>query len=415
MPYRILESFFFSRLLESGVQDEMDFTTRRSVRITNFIAMVGAVVSIVFAIVEVFLYTSGKNSAVVSLLANLALSLLLAFVPFFNARNHRNIANVYLLVIAYLQIIVFSWIAGAKIAVHFWLFIACAGTYLVFDTISSRQRLVIVLFSVAVFFFVDIFFTDDKALYPIAPDVLVFSRSLNLLMLFVTLVGVNSIFYRQTASAEKLLARELKRSEELLLNILPVPIAKRLKSGERSIAEHYDDVTVMFADLVGFTPLAATLPPDRVIKILDSVFSTFDEIVHIHSLEKIKTIGDCYMVVGGMPERVSEHTEAVAQAALDMQYELMRLNKITGFPLELRIGLHIGPVVAGVIGSKKFTYDLWGDTVNTASRMESHGEAGRIHCTEEVFQRLNHLFPFQERGEIDIKGKGMMKTYFLGA
>ena len=266
----------------------------------------------------------------------------------------------------------------------------------------------------AVFFFVDIFFTEEKALFPLSPNVLLFSRSLNLGMLFITLVAVMNIFHRQTQESQVLLAQELKHSEALLLNILPVPIAVRLKSGERSIAEFYEDVTVMFADIVGFTPLAAGLAPEKIVWLLDTIFSTFDEIVHIHSLEKIKTIGDCYMAVGGLPQYSPTHTEAVVRAALDMQFELSRINQLTGFPLELRVGLHVGSVVSGVIGTKKFTYDLWGDTVNIASRMESYGEAGRIHCTEEVFHRLNHLYAFEKRGETNIKGKGIMKTYFLG-
>jgi NAD(P)-dependent dehydrogenase (short-subunit alcohol dehydrogenase family)/class 3 adenylate cyclase len=204
-----------------------------------------------------------------------------------------------------------------------------------------------------------------------------------------------------------------QRSEQLLLSILPPPIAARLEQGESMIADHFSDVTVLFADIVGFTPMSQGLAPRGVVELLDAVFTEFDKIAAYYELEKIKTIGDCYMVVSGIPEPRSDHAERVAGAALDMLPALSALGSRLDIPLSVRIGLHSGDVVAGVIGRQKFIYDLWGDTVNTASRMESHGVGDQIQCTEIVRSLLSHRYEFQPRGEVEIKGKGLMPTYFL--
>ena len=204
-----------------------------------------------------------------------------------------------------------------------------------------------------------------------------------------------------------------KRSDSLLLNILPAPIAERLKAGESMIADHFTGVTVLFADIVDFTPISSRLSPERAVDVLDAVFSEFDRIAGHYELEKIKTIGDCYMAVGGLPEPQADHAERVANAALEMLPALTRVGKWLDLPLKVRIGLQTGDAVAGVIGRQKFVYDLWGDTVNTASRMESHGVGDRIQCTERLYRLLGDRFTFVPRGEVDIKGKGLMPTYFL--
>ncbi len=203
------------------------------------------------------------------------------------------------------------------------------------------------------------------------------------------------------------------QTETLLLNILPPPIAQRLKNGEVMIADHYDQATVLFADIANFTPLSARLSPQKLVELLNEVFSVFDRIVGRYELEKIKTIGDSYLVVGGVPKSSINHTERMARAALDMIPALAQVSRDLDLPLDARIGVHSGPVVAGIIGQQKFIYDLWGDTVNLASRMESHGVQGRIHCTQAVRDQLKDSFHFESRGNIDIKGKGSMPTWVL--
>jgi class 3 adenylate cyclase len=217
----------------------------------------------------------------------------------------------------------------------------------------------------------------------------------------------------ETVRSRRALALEQQRSERLLLNILPAPIAARLKQGEDVIADAFPDVTVLFADLVDFTRRSQQISPAQVVQILNELFSVFDRLAQRHGLEKIKTIGDAYMVAGGLPNPRPDHAQAVAEMALAMQVEVARRSDPSGQPLQVRIGIDTGPVEAGVIGISKFSYDLWGDTVNTASRMESNGVPGHIQVTARTFQCLRDGYRFQRRGSIPVQGKGEMVTYFL--
>jgi class 3 adenylate cyclase len=204
-----------------------------------------------------------------------------------------------------------------------------------------------------------------------------------------------------------------ERTERLLLNILPEPIAQRLKQSEGVIADYFENVSVLFADMVGFTQLSAQVSPRELVAKLNSIFSEFDQLTEQYGLEKIKTIGDGYMVAAGLPISRDDHADVSLEMALAMQEVMTQFMQKTGNPLSLRIGIHTGSVVAGVIGTKKFSYDLWGDTVNTASRMEQQGLSNCIQITEATYQQLSQQHLFRERGMIDIKGKGQMKTYIL--
>ena len=217
----------------------------------------------------------------------------------------------------------------------------------------------------------------------------------------------------ETVRSRRALQWEEERSERLLLNVLPSPIAARLKQDEVLIADGFADVTVLFADLVDFTRRSQRSRPQQVVLLLDELFSSFDQLAKRHGLEKIKTIGDAYMVAGGLPEPMADHPRAVADMALAMQVEVARRLDDGGRPLQVRIGIDTGPVVAGVIGQDKFSYDVWGDTVNTASRMESSGVPGRIQVTERTFRRLRDRYRLERRGPVEVKGKGPMITYFL--
>jgi class 3 adenylate cyclase len=214
-------------------------------------------------------------------------------------------------------------------------------------------------------------------------------------------------------ASEAALQESQKQSERLLLNILPLSIAERLKQDTSAIAEHFDDVTILFADLVGFTPLSSRIKPAELVNLLNEIFSTFDELTEKHGLEKIKTIGDAYMVVGGLPVPKPDHAEAVAQMALDMQGAIAHFQAKYSEQLQIRIGINTGSVVAGVIGTKKFIYDLWGDAVNVASRMESSSVPGKIQVTEATYERLKERYEFEKRGQVAVKGRGEMTTYWL--
>jgi class 3 adenylate cyclase len=211
----------------------------------------------------------------------------------------------------------------------------------------------------------------------------------------------------------RLLLAEEERSEQLLLNILPESIASRLKRARQPIADAFPEATVLFADIVGFTGLSSRMAPDRVVGTLSDLFSAFDRLARERGLEKIKTIGDAYMVAAGLPDPRPDHAEAAADMALAMEDEASKHPGPDGRPFSLRIGIDTGPVVAGVIGEDKFAYDLWGDTVNTASRMESTGVPGHIQVTARAYERLRHRYHLEERGSVRIKGKGEMTTYFL--
>ncbi|MFB2923641.1 MULTISPECIES: adenylate/guanylate cyclase domain-containing protein [Aerosakkonema] len=221
------------------------------------------------------------------------------------------------------------------------------------------------------------------------------------------------LYYEGTVS--DITARKIaeQKTEKLLLNILPKPVADRLQQNQQVIADSFADASVLFADLVGFTNLASQKNPTEIIQLLNQIFSEFDQLSKQHGLEKIKTIGDAYMVVGGVPIPGADRVEAIAEMALDMHAVIVKFNTETRENLRLRIGINIGPVVAGVIGLTKFIYDLWGDTVNVASRMESTSIPGETQVTAAVYDRLKAKFLFQERGTVQIKGKGEMTTYFL--
>jgi class 3 adenylate cyclase len=237
------------------------------------------------------------------------------------------------------------------------------------------------------------------------PDVVLFAA--------VLLLGEAVRTRRALRLEHRLLLGEQERSERLLLNVLPASIAARLKQTEGVIADGFPEVTVLFADIVDFTQRSERIAPEQVVQALNDLFSVFDRLAQQRGLEKIKTVGDAYMVAGGLPDPRPDHAQAVAEMALAIRDEVASRIDPSGQPLAVRIGIDTGPVVAGVIGTSKFSYDLWGDTVNTASRMESHGVTGYIQVTARTYERLRDSYGFERRGSIPVKGKGEIVTYFL--
>ena len=239
-------------------------------------------------------------------------------------------------------------------------------------------------------------------------------------MLALNVIGTGSVaftllasFAHQRDTALTALRVEQEKSERLLTNILPTSIAERLKAASETIADHFGSASILFADVVGFTSLAHRLAPDEVVGILDELFSRFDMLVERHGLEKIKTIGDAYMAAAGVPDPSPDHARRTALLALDMREAVATSAVAVRFGLELRIGINSGPVVAGVIGSKRFLYDLWGDAVNTASRMQSQSTPGEIQITHATYELLKDEFVCRRRGTILVKGKGEMETWYL--
>ena len=219
---------------------------------------------------------------------------------------------------------------------------------------------------------------------------------------------------REVSRAEEAMEVEYDRSEALLANILPATVAAQLKDpAHGTIADRYDDASVLFTDIAGYTERASDMDPTELVRFLDRLYTTFDRLVDRHGLEKIKTTGDGYMVVSGVPLPRDDHVEAIAALALDISRAVSGLRDPRGNPVPLRMGIAAGPVVAGVVGARRFFYDVWGDAVNVASRMESTDPVGKIQLTEDVHERLRHAFVLEERGEVDVKGKGVMRTWFL--
>jgi adenylate cyclase len=288
-------------------------------------------------------------------------------------------------------------------AVMLWAFMAPVGALLFAGTRNAAAWL---LAFVALAVLSGVLEDRIAQVATVAPNI----RSLFFVM---NVSGVCIVVYLLTRYFTREREQAQERSERLLLNILPEPIARRLKRDPSAIADAFTNVTVLFADIVDFTHFSAGIAPERLVALLNDVFTEFDWLAEQHGLEKIKTIGDAYMVVGGLPTPRADHTEAVADMALQMAAAMDRCSDRLGTRLQLRIGIHTGPVVAGVIGRKKFIYDLWGDTVNTASRMESHGLPGKIQVTQDVYDRLNDRYEFAARGRVEVKSKGTMPTYLL--
>ena len=233
---------------------------------------------------------------------------------------------------------------------------------------------------------------------------------INLLVVVIICFVIDGFMMNQSRALygrQRMVEIERARADAILYNALPASIADELKQHNTVKAEKYDHMTVMFADIVGFTEFSSSLPPDALVQVLNQIFSMFDALVDSYSVEKIKTIGDAYMVVG------KDNPQGVARLALDFLKAIDTYNRRNGFDFALRVGIHLGPTVAGVIGLKRFLYDVWGDAVNTASRMESSSLAGKIQVSAAVFEALRHEFVFEDRGEIEVRGKGRMQTYFL--
>ena len=296
----------------------------------------------------------------------------------------------------------------ASSGVILWSFTAPLGALLFLGRREAIAWFAAFLLVVGVATALDLFSPNQTSNIPQAVGIAFFA--LNIAGVTGTSYFLLQYFVNERERYAAALAEERTRSERLLLNVLPEKIAARLKAGESPIADSVPEVGVLFADIAGFTPMAEAMSPSDVVGLLNDIFSSFDELALRYGLEKIKTIGDAYMVASGLLGDDPRHAEYIARMALEMQEEITR----RGVPsLALRIGLDIGPVVAGVIGRSKFIYDLWGDTVNTASRMESHGATSCIQTTERAYELLSEGFVFESRGEVEVKGKGCMRTYWL--
>ena len=340
---------------------------------------------------------------------------------YWKQKNFRLLAHLQLVLFLItpfaMQIVIGNFVGGGGITL--WALMAPVGALVFLGARESKWWFGgYILLTVASGFF-DFYLGENTAAIPVRTAavflvlnfVAISAMLFFLIRHFVSENAKNSAILQQQ---HKLLQSEQDRSERLLLNILPGPIALRLKSEEKNIADGFADVTVMFADIVNFTKLSEELAPGEMVALLNEIFSAFDLMAEKHGLEKIKTIGDAYMVAGGLEfGGKHQYADRIADMALDMRDTVINYRPINGSRLEIRVGIGTGPVVAGVIGMKKFIYDLWGDTVNIASRMTSEGVAGGIQVDTTTYKRLHNRFEFGEAQTIQVKGKGMMQCYRL--
>ncbi len=307
-----------------------------------------------------------------------------------------------------------QWVIGgfeASSGVAIWALLSPVGALMILNVSQSTPWFLLYIALTVISWYYNSLFASYAL--PIPSHLRQVFFIMNLAGLAIVIYGVMRYFQSQKARILQDLANEKARSELLLLSILPQSIAERLKNSNQSIADSHNQVTIMFADLVNFTSLTSGMPPSDLVDLLNKVFIKFDQLASKYGLEKIKTIGDAYMVVGGVPEPIADHAFAVAQMALDIREVLEEISRETGKKLIMRIGINSGPVIAGVIGNTKFSYDLWGDTVNVASRMEQYGLPGEIQLTKATYLLLKDKFSFESRGVIEIKGKGPIEVFLL--
>lgn len=317
-------------------------------------------------------------------------------------------------------IIAGEMIVHAALVIHYlgWGF---GGQYYLFALIAIGfiypwPRLIAALLTIlnAILFILFYYYAESHLpLFFVPPVQLAIMNIINIATTCAMFAAIMLYFITLFDRAEAALGIEHAKSEALLNNVLPKSIATRLKQDNVTIAEGFSGASILFADIAGFTLFSQQITPQELVNILDEIFSRFDELVEEYGLEKIKTIGDEYMVAAGIPIPREDHAEALAHFAFAMRDALVNYNATAGTNLQMRIGINSGPVVAGVIGKSRFIYDLWGDSVNTASRMESHGQVGEIQITDATRQLLNGKFSFIDRGMVEVKGKGLMQTYFL--
>jgi adenylate cyclase len=379
----------------------------RRQRVLTITAWLSVMVSASFVIVAIFTGTWGWRPGLINILA----AMVFAIVPLLN-RFGELVAPLVFVGTAYVTIFTITWEVGTDSGSQFFFLVGACLAVVLLGT--DHIALAAALAAIAAGLMITLEFLVPRNT-GLQPD-WVLSLSFVLTTVSACVIVVVTIWFsnREVRRAEAALEVEYDRSEALLANMLPVSIAERLKDPARNIiADKYDDAAVLFADIANFTERAADIAPDKLVRDLDRLYSEFDALLDKHGLEKIKVSGDSYMVVSGVPHPRPDFVEALADLALDMAETLSGLRDSRGQPLPMRIGLATGPVVAGVVGSRRFFYDVWGDAVNVASRMESTDSVGQIQVPEEVYQRLKDGFVLQERGVVEVKGKGFMRTWYL--
>ena len=398
----------WNRIAYSGVSHASDISEHKHILLVNGLSLVISTFSILNVIVTLFVQKFSLLN-----IPPIVYAVLLLFTISLNSHGRLFAARMYFFFLSYVFISLYTILAGRLLPMHFFLLSEVLAVFFIFPLKEKKWMHALAFLLITTFSLFEILHKELPVFLVVpagTPEqvVIIFNVSFGVLILAFA-IYIHSIFQ----TAEKRIQTEQKKSETLLRNILPESIIKKLRENSDTIADRFEHCTVLFSDIVGFTEISRMMPASSVVSLLNDIFSAFDDLAEKHGLEKIKTIGDAYMVVGGLPEPVPEHAERVASFAMEMIMIMREYKTKYQLPLELRIGINSGDAVAGVIGKKKFVYDLWGDSVNTASRMESHGLPGQIQVTESTYTLLRDKFRFEERGSIEVKGLGRVKSYLL--
>ncbi|OBI50965.1 adenylate cyclase [Mycobacterium kyorinense] len=388
------------------VQHYVDSAARR-IRVLNINTMLAMFVSGGFGILELLTVPGAWRTAAI----NVAAAVIFALIPLLH-RFGELVAPLTFICTAYVSIFIVCWDVGTASGLQFYFLVAACLVVLQLGIEHIILASALAALAAGLVITLEFLVPRDTGIQPH------WAQSMGFVVTTVSacVMVVVTLAYalREIGRAEAAMEVEYDRSEALLANIMPASIAARLKDPARNvIADKYDEASVLFADIAGFTERASDSAPVDVIRFLNRLYSDFDALVDKYGLEKIKVSGDCYMVVSGVPWPRRDHVEALAQLALDMASAVADLKDPHGCPVPMRIGLATGPVVAGIVGSRRFFYDVWGDAVNVASRMESTDSVGRIQVPDAVYQRLKNDFVLEERGEVEVKGKGVMRTWYL--
>jgi class 3 adenylate cyclase len=330
-----------------------------------------------------------------------------------NAKGSVDKARFYLVALSYIYITYVNFLQGNQANAQFYYLIITLGVFFIYPYPKRKIGYYLIIFIFATYCFFEFINHLLTPIISINDEYALVRLKSNNYSFAILLMGFSFYIHTIFKKAELSLQLEHEKSNKLLENILPLSVIQKLRDNPDSIAEKFEECTVLFSDIVGFTEMSRRLPPQDLVSLLNEIFSSFDDLAEKYKLEKIKTIGDAYMVVGGLPDKEPFHAEKIADFALDMITAIQLYREKSGYPIQLRIGIHSGAAIAGVIGKKKFIYDLWGESVNTASRMESHGIPGHIQVSESTYDKLKNKFVFMERGILEVKGIGKIKSFFL--
>jgi|JI9StandDraft_1071089.scaffolds.fasta_scaffold00449_20 adenylate cyclase len=399
----------WEKIINIGITPDLHEKDAKYIRLTN--ALVVIVAAWLFSTIPSLmpLYPSSRFLILNSIL----FPILWPFSLYLNYKHYYIAAKLYFSYASLICISLNALQVGREADNHLFLLLLSIFAFYSYPPKQMKYITLVSLSSLFCFIGIEVYLTSHHPILDAPPSFFQVARLISLVALCILVYVLTLYNYKTLHTAQDLLEIEHQKSETLLLNILPPVIADRLKASSAVIADRTNEATILFADVVGFTVMSQKMEPEKLVALLNDLFSEFDNITKAYNLEKIKTIGDAYMVAGGIPEARKDHCEAVALCALEMQSIMRKGISQDLQDFKVRIGIHTGPVVAGVIGKSKFIYDLWGDSVNTASRMESHGVEDKIHVSKEVYLKLKDKFEFEDKREIQVKGKGLMETYFL--